>query len=152
MPKFEVSRREVNLSLLATAFACVGGGRVAVLAVRRHLFDFAIAGTDHYDLKFGLSSLAIGDQIELVREALNPFDGNAIAVHGVDGLKFGYIPRVANEPIAQMLDSGMSILAQISSFAEIDSFDDIPDDLVFTHVASGDPIVTLTLLERNEKA
>lgn len=80
----------------------------------------------------------------LPREPSNPHDACAVAVHMADGAKLGFIPRVANEPVATLLDSGQKLSAIVSRILVATRASDIPDDLVYTSVASGDPIVRLT--------
>jgi hypothetical protein len=106
----EVTRREVNLSLLSAAFAAVARLPAAPVA-SAHLFDFAIAGAFYYSLPSMLSSIRPGMGLALVREPHNPHDANAVAVHTEEGAKLGYIPRRANTPIAQLLDAGQVVRA-----------------------------------------
>lgn len=56
--------------------------------------------------------LATGDALALVREPDNPHDRQAVRVDW-HGWKLGYIPRVQNTAVAQMLDRGESLHARI---------------------------------------
>lgn len=142
--RFEVTRREVNVSLLAAAFAAAAGLRVATRVAPTHLFDFAIAGAFYYELAEVLASLVPGTRLALVREADNPHDANAVAVYSQAGAKLGFVPRVANTPIAQLLDSGHAVHAEVKELLRLDRRTAPPKDLVFTSVASGDPVIRLT--------
>lgn len=146
----EFSRREVNRALLASAFALVGkpSGAMALppAAPPRPLFSFAIAGGYYHNLREALPNLQPGMMLTLKREADNPYDSNAVAVHASDGARLGYIPREANAPIAALLDAGQVIWAEILSMLDIQRVDDIPDDLVFTGFETGDPMVQLYVL------
>ena len=60
------------------------------------------------------SSLAVGQQLTRVREPLNEYDPDAVAVYrGKD--KLGYVPRAENSVVARMLDRGESVEAGICS-------------------------------------
>ena len=140
----EFTRRDVNVSLLAAAFALVGGGSARRAATATPLFSFAIAGGWHHALEAALPKLAVGESLELRREGGNPHDVNAIAVHGSDGSKLGYVPRVANEPVATLMDAGTRVTAEIASMLDIRRASEVPRDLVFTSFRAGDPMIRLT--------
>lgn len=146
----EFSRREVNRALLASALALIGkpSGATVLLpaAAPRLLFNFAIAGGYYNHLRATLPNLKPGITLILKREADNPHDVNAVAVHAPDGAKLGYIPREANYPIAVLLDAGQIIRAEIVTLLDVNHLDDIPDDLVFTGFSTGEPMVNLSLL------
>lgn len=149
--RYEVTRREVNLSLLSAAFAAVAGLPQSARAASVHLFDFAIAGGFYYELPGELPKLQPGTRLSLVREADNRHDANAVAVHTEAGAKLGFIPRCANTPVAQLLDAGREVHAEVQRLLQIRRSRDVPEDLVFTHVTSGDPIVRLTTFDPQEK-
>ncbi len=57
--------------------------------------------------------LAVGTELSLHREHLNPHDPHAIAVwHRGD--KLGYVPRRENRTLAQMMDRGERLQAHIT--------------------------------------
>jgi hypothetical protein len=58
-----------------------------------------------------------GDALELLREADNPYDSNAVRVEW-HGRKLGYVPRRQNAAIAWGLDRGTAMRARISKLAE----------------------------------
>jgi HIRAN domain-containing protein len=57
--------------------------------------------------------LHVGDRLELVREAENRFDRNAISV-AWRGRKLGYVPRRENAALAWGMDRGEAVSARIS--------------------------------------
>jgi hypothetical protein len=59
------------------------------------------------------SSLTLGDELSVIREASNEHDADAVAVYFQDQ-KLGYVPRGENHAIAQMLDRGESLEACIT--------------------------------------
>lgn len=83
--------------------------------------------------------------LRLRREADNSHDADAVAVHTSEGLMLGYIPRAANTPIARLLDDGKVVRAEIVKMLTLKRSEDVPDDLVFTSVMSGDPMIRLTV-------
>lgn len=140
----DFTRRDVNRALLASAVALVARP-IPVLAAPRPLFNFAIAGGFAHGLDAALPDLKPGLHLSLMREADNPYDANAVAVHGPDGTKLGYIPREANAPIAALMDAGKCVEAEILRMLEVRRARDIPDDLVFTGFDSGDPMIALSV-------
>lgn len=62
------------------------------------------------------SSLAVGQELSLMRETDNPYDQNAIAVISVNGFKLGYIPRSDNEIPATIAEQKHALHAVVSEF------------------------------------
>lgn len=148
--RFEITRRDVNLSLLTAAFAAAARlPAIAAPAVPLHLFDFAIAGAFYYEFARVRTGLRPASRLELLREPANPYDTNAVAVHTQEGDKLGFIPRTANAPIARLLDAGHTVRAEITEMLSLHRYQDLPDDLVFTSVASGDPVIRLTTFQNS---
>ena len=58
-----------------------------------------------------------GDALELVREADNPHDPNAVRVEW-RGRKLGYVPRRQNAALAWGLERGTPLRARVSRLAE----------------------------------
>lgn len=48
-----------------------------------------------------------------MRASQNPYDPQAIAVHGLEGEKLGYIPREINAPLVALMDQGEKLVAYI---------------------------------------
>jgi hypothetical protein len=65
------------------------------------------------------AGLATGDELELRREPDNPHDSNAIEVYTRDGIKLGYVPRIANPIPASIADQDVAIGAEIADL-EVD--------------------------------
>jgi hypothetical protein len=61
--------------------------------------------------------LHVGDPLELVREAENPHDVNAVRVEW-RGRKLGYVPRRENEALAWGMDRGTPLRARVSRLIE----------------------------------
>lgn len=58
-----------------------------------------------------------GDAVSLAREPDNPHDPNAVRVEW-KGHKLGYVPRVENTAVAQLLDRDEALSARIARLAE----------------------------------
>lgn len=54
-----------------------------------------------------------GDQLRLVREPNNPYDGDAVRVETLGRVQLGFIPRFCNGYLAMLLDMGIRIEAQV---------------------------------------
>ena len=87
----------------------------AVAAAKRSVLiqESPLAGFQFYEGEYVWSSLQVGKDLTLVREADNIHDPNAVAVYFHDE-QLGYVPRVENTAIAQMLDRGEHLEASIS--------------------------------------
>jgi len=71
-----------------------------------------IAGFQYYEGENIWPQMKVADALILQREPQNRYDTHAIAVYWQQS-KFGYIPRRENRTLAQMLDRGQTLNAQI---------------------------------------
>ncbi len=76
-----------------------------------------LAGFRYGEASAVMPMLQLGDALELVREADNPHDPNAVRVEW-RGRKLGYVPRRQNAALAWGLDRGTPIRARVSRLAE----------------------------------
>lgn len=79
---------------------------------RKHFLHTNIAGFMYWDGCEAFSKLEIGTKLELVREADNKHDCDAVALYYKD-YKLGFIPGSENEIFAQFLDMGHSDLFEV---------------------------------------
>jgi len=70
------------------------------------------AGLAHHEAKAVWEQLKVGDRLELVREAGNEHDANAVRLDW-RGHALGYIPRTDNATVARQLDHGNVLEARI---------------------------------------
>lgn len=140
--RFAMSRREVNRALLSGACLAWLGRLPRAAPAPRPLFDFAIAGGWYYDLPRVWRDLSVGETLSIVPEFDNEFDEHALAVHRGD-LKLGYVPRIANIPVAGLIRAGTRVTAQIVARLDVKRGSDAPPDLVFTSFMNGDPRIRL---------
>jgi len=76
-----------------------------------------LAGFRYADAAAVMPELQHGDALDLVREAENPHDPNAVRVEW-RGRKLGYVPRRQNAAVAWGLDRGTPLRARVSRLAE----------------------------------
>lgn len=80
---------------------------------KKHLLvDTAVFGYSYNDGKSILHCIKIGDKLALKRELSKPYDENAIEIYWRDK-KIGYVPRVDNSVIPQMMDRGEKLTCSI---------------------------------------
>lgn len=79
-----------------------------------------IAGFQYYQGDKVWPQLAQGQQITLQREPTNTFDARAVAVYWGQQ-KLGFIPRLDNAAISQLLDRGEVLIASVLSLTESDN-------------------------------
>ncbi|CAG0984873.1 hypothetical protein MTYP_01958 [Methylophilaceae bacterium] len=105
-------------SFLKNLTALVGGLTLpaaahARLATHKTLQHSPIAGFQYHEGEAIWTDLAIGQPLQLIREPENKFDDRAVRVEW-QGHKLGYIPRLDNAAVSQLLDRGENIQAVIS--------------------------------------
>jgi hypothetical protein len=71
-----------------------------------------LAGFQYYHGETLWPQFSVGQPLTLVREADNPYDERAISITW-QGHKLGYIPRMDNAAISQLLDRGEKMSALI---------------------------------------
>ncbi len=82
------------------------------------ILSVEMTGTCYIDrVEENLAGLLPGDYLELSRERDNGYDRNTVAVMR-DGAKVGYIPRVDNKVIANMMDQDIELFCRLSSVEE----------------------------------
>ena len=76
-----------------------------------------LAGFRYHEAAAVWQELAVGDQLDLVREPANQYDPNAVRVEW-RGRKLGYVPRADNAGLAWAMDRGEPVSARISALRE----------------------------------
>jgi hypothetical protein len=71
-----------------------------------------LAGFQYHAGESLWGQLREGDALQLVRESANPYDPRAVRVDW-RGQKLGYVPRMENAAVAQMLDRGERLTARV---------------------------------------
>ena len=86
-------------------------------AIRMLVQSAPLAGVRYGEAAALWPLLRLGDPLELVREADNPKDANAVRVDW-RGRKLGYVPRRENAALAWGIDRGTPLRARISRLDE----------------------------------
>jgi hypothetical protein len=108
-------------SFLQGLLAALGGGIAssASAAPRRRVLiqRSPLSGFQYHAGKELWPRLAVGQPLALVREPANPHDERAVRIDW-RGHKLGYLPRIDNAAVAQMLDRGERIEARIAELRD----------------------------------
>lgn len=81
---------------------------------QQKLLQCFVAGFSYYNGPQLINKMEIGDTIKLVREPNNKYDNKAIALH-YNNHKIGFVPRIDNEVLSNIMDTNTLILeAEIS--------------------------------------
>lgn len=97
----------VGLSTGIAEAAAVAGRTLPLLSTY-------VAGSDRYAAPALLGQLERGATLTLKREPGNGYDPRAVSIWTVDGQqKLGYVPRIHNQALANLMDAGMTPHAEI---------------------------------------
>ena len=108
-----MKRRTFFRRLFGSLGAAATGAVIATETRSVLIQESSVAGFQFHKGDAIWSSLAVGEELTLVREASNAHDPDAVAIYFHKN-KLGYVPRVENSAIAQMLDRGESLEAKIT--------------------------------------
>lgn len=76
-----------------------------------------VAGFQYHEGEAVWGQLRAGQALRLWREPNNRYDKRAVRVEW-NGHKLGYLPRVENAAVSQMMDSGQPLVARIARLGE----------------------------------
>lgn len=112
-------RRHFIQSLLGllglSGLAPVSSEAAAVVESRKVLLQTSpVAGFQYHEAEAAWPLLACGCDVELVREPENPYDEKAVRIDW-RGRKLGYVPRLENHAVAQLMDRGESLSARVTA-------------------------------------
>ena len=112
-------RREFLHSLLVLAGLApqASAGRAVAPPHRVLLQASPVAGFQYHEGEAVWAGLREGLPLDLVREADNVHDDKAVRIEWA-GRKLGYLPRVENHAVAQLLDRGERLAARIARLRE----------------------------------
>jgi hypothetical protein len=83
------------------------------------LLRATLRGHRYHDGPHVLDRLRVGDALQLVREPENDFDEHAVAVHW-KGAHLGYLPREHNRVVANLLDQGVGLRAELVMLRDVE--------------------------------
>jgi hypothetical protein len=81
-----------------------------------------VAGTGYRDVKTFEPELKIDNFLIFKREPENPHDVFAIAIFNENGTNLGYVPKVKNEILARLMDSGKFVFGKLVSKEWVDDW------------------------------
>ncbi|SDH81116.1 HIRAN domain-containing protein [Propionivibrio dicarboxylicus] len=105
--------RRLRLALLAALTTPA----IAADAIRILVQRSPLAGSQYYTAPQRWRELQAGDRLELVREADNRHDRNAVRIDW-RAQTLGYVPRAENRSVARALDAGERLVARIAALRE----------------------------------
>ncbi|AXS78938.1 HIRAN domain-containing protein [Dechloromonas sp. HYN0024] len=76
-----------------------------------------LAGSQYYALGDFWTRIKLGDRLELIREANNRHDRNAIRVNW-NGHQLGYVPLAENPALAAAMDAGERLSGRVSGLSD----------------------------------
>ena len=97
----------------AGATALAGGAQAAGGPREVPLLRTYAAGAGRYCPPGAFARLAPGDALALRREPDNDYDARAVSIWSVQGEKLGYVPRVENQALANLMDAGLVPVARV---------------------------------------
>jgi hypothetical protein len=104
---------ECRFNLTGTANYPADRKRRGKRADERYHFYFHAHGVTHGNRQTAISHCVRGEELQLVREAENPYDTNAIRIRRLNGDELGYVPRDNAAKLAPMMDSGQQVRAEV---------------------------------------
>lgn len=84
---------------------------------RLRLLNTYVAGIGRYAPAASTARLREGEAVALRREPENRYDTRAVSVWTAAGDKLGYVPRIDNQALANLMDAGLAPEARILSIA-----------------------------------
>ena len=88
-----------------------------------------IAGAERSVVREVARRLAPGAPLRLMREPENDYDTRAVAVWTQDGRKLGYVPRIDNQALANLMDAGLAPRASVAQIRTVTTRPDIRIDV-----------------------
>lgn len=103
--------------LIATLPAALFAGRATPTQATLLIQESPIAGFQYHHGEQLWLQLAIGQPLTLIREPDNRYDPRAVRVDW-QGQTLGYLPRAENVAVAQMMDRGYHLSANITALQQ----------------------------------
>lgn len=76
-----------------------------------------VAGLGRYASAASTTRLVEGEAVSLRREPENRYDARAVSVWTGAGEKLGYVPRIDNQALANLMDAGLAPQARVLAVA-----------------------------------
>ena len=110
------SRRGFLAAAGGAAAAALGAGaaRAAGGAAEVPLLSSHVAGAGRHCARAVFAGLEPGEALALRREPGNGYDARAVAVWTERGQMLGYVPRIHNQAVANLMDAGLRPVARVA--------------------------------------
>ncbi len=105
--------RRVFLALVGAGASGLGGGAAAASPGDLPLLTTYVAGSDRHAAPEVAGRLRPGDRVSLRREPGNGYDARSVAICALGGAVLGYVPRIHNQPLANLIDAGFAVEARV---------------------------------------
>jgi hypothetical protein len=116
-----VINRRTLFKWLLGGLGAAAAAPIAVAEKRRVLIqESPVAGFQFHDGEYVWPSLHVGQAVKLVREPFNSHDPQAVAIYSGEA-QLGYVPRVENHAVAEMMDRGERLEASIVELSDDDN-------------------------------
>lgn len=112
-----IRRSFLRMFLGAAAHTALPTAAIAAPGRRILLQTSPLAGFQYHDGQALWPLLRTGSELQLSREADNRHDPRAVAVLFM-GRRIGYIPRIENTAVSQLLDRGEKLSASVATLEE----------------------------------
>ena len=97
------------------AALAMGAAAAAAEAPEVPLLRTYAAGAGRYCRARAFERLAPGEALALRREPENGYDARAVSVWSQAGEKLGYVPRIHNQALANLMDAGLRAVARVET-------------------------------------
>ena len=105
----------------AGAAALASAAAAAAEAREVPLLRTYAAGAGRYSPSAAFERLRPGEALALRREPGNGYDARAVSIWSARGEKLGYIPRVENQALANLMDAGLRHAARVEGVGRLGS-------------------------------
>ena len=99
----------------AGAALASAGAAVAGAAPEVPLLVTYVAGAGRHCDRATFRRLERDARVTLRREPENGYDARAVAVWTTEGAKLGYVPRIHNQALANLMDAGLRPVARVAA-------------------------------------
>lgn len=112
-----LSRRLFLATAGAGAIGAGASGAAQGASTSVPLMSTYVAGSDRFAAPSLVGALEVGAPLDLKRESDNGYDARAVSIWTRNGDKLGYVPRIHNQPLANLLDAGIAPEAHLSQIS-----------------------------------
>lgn len=106
------------------------------------IYDNYLRGTTHYQYNKIKKQIKEGDNLLLKREPENFYDSFAIEVY-FENYKLGYIAAYENVPLANMMDQGVELQAQVSIHQKDKNYSNLGVEIYTQLVVASEQLINL---------